>query len=260
MILDDIIAKKRVYLDNIKEFVSEAEVREHAQRLTRLPFELAKALKREELSIIAEIKKASPSRGVIRRDFHPGELAYQYSNCDVQVLSVLTETDYFQGGPYCLQEARKISHLPLLRKDFIIDEYQIYEAYILGADAILLIAAVLDDETLARFRALAERLGLSCLLEVHDEEELKRALALDFPVIGINNRNLYTFEENLKTTAKLAEKIPSDKVIVSESGMKTAEEVALVRSYGVDAVLIGEMFMREADIGQAVRNLRSALV
>lgn len=259
MILDDIIAKKRIYLDNIKEFVTEKEVREHAERLTRRPAELDKALKRNELSIIAEIKKASPSRGVIRRDFHPGELAYQYSNCDVQVLSVLTETDYFQGGPYCLQEARKISHLPLLRKDFIIEEYQIYEAYILGADAILLIAAVLDDKTLDHFRDVAGQLGMSCLLEVHDGEELKRALALDFPIIGINNRNLYTFEENLKTTALLAEKIPANKVIVSESGMKTAADVSTVRGYGADAVLIGEMFMRAPDIGQAIRDLRGSL-
>ena len=212
----------------------------------------------EKISIIAEVKKASPSKGLIRPDLNHIAVAEAYLNSDVQAMSVLTETDFFLGRPEFISDIRKISNIPLLRKDFIIDEYQIYEAYMLGADAVLLIAAILDDTTLKEFMSIAESLGLDCLTEVHDIEEMKRVNNLGAKIVGINNRNLKTFEEDLHTTERLTAGLEnrSEKAVVSESGIKNNTDLRYLETLGIDAVLIGESFMRRQDIAGAVSSMR----
>ncbi|MFQ9887378.1 MAG: indole-3-glycerol phosphate synthase TrpC [Monoglobus pectinilyticus] len=203
-------------------------------------------------------KKASPSKGLIRPDLNHIAVAEAYLNSDVQAMSVLTETDFFLGRPEFISDIRKISNIPLLRKDFIIDEYQIYEAYMLGADAVLLIAAILDDTTLKEFMSIAESLGLDCLTEVHDIEEMKRVNNLGAKIVGINNRNLKTFEEDLHTTERLTAGLEnrSEKAVVSESGIKNNTDLRYLETLGIDAVLIGESFMRRQDIAGAVSSMR----
>ncbi len=206
-------------------------------------------------AVIAEIKKASPSRGVIRPDFHPADIARAYETAGAACLSVLTDRTYFQGTPEYLQQARAACALPVLRKDFIIDACQIYEARAMGADAILLIAASLDGGQMIEFEALAASLGLSVLVEVHNVAELERALKLDTPLIGVNNRDLRTFTVSLQTTLDLLAQIPQDRTVVTESGISTPEDVMLMRSHGVNAFLVGEAFMRETDPGAALKAL-----
>lgn len=256
MILDDIAQKKSVRLKQSKAQLPLAELRRRAETEERKPLPFAASLRREDVSIIAEVKKASPSKGVIRPDFCPTDIAADYLRADVQAMSVLTEEDFFQGSPGYLSDIRAMADIPLLRKDFILDVYQLYEAYLLGADAVLLIAALLTDSQLAEFGALAASLGMECLAEVHNEAELERVLRLDFPLIGINNRNLYTFEETLSTTGRLMRDMPAGKTMVGESGIRSAADLAYVRQCGVHAVLIGEAFMRETDIPAAVERLR----
>ena len=206
-------------------------------------------------AVIAEIKKASPSRGVLRADFDPGAIAASYAQAGAACLSVLTDREYFQGAPEYLAAARAGSGLPALRKDFIVDEWQIAEARMLGADAILLIVAALDDVELAAFAARARDFGMAVLPEVHDAAELERALGLDTPLVGINNRNLRTFEVALATTLDLLPRIPSDRVLVTESGILTPADVATMRAHGVGAFLVGEAFMRADDPGAALAAL-----
>ena len=206
-------------------------------------------------AVIAEIKKASPSRGVLRADFDPAAIAASYAQGGAACLSVLTDREYFQGAPEYLAAARAASGLPALRKDFIVDEWQIAEARMLGADAILLIVAALDDVELVAFAARARDFGMAVLPEVHDAAELERALALDTPLVGINNRNLRTFEVALATTLDLLPRIPSDRVLVTESGILTPADVATMRAHGVGAFLVGEAFMRADDPGAALATL-----
>jgi indole-3-glycerol phosphate synthase len=206
-------------------------------------------------AVIAEIKKASPSRGVLRADFDPAAIAASYAQGGAACLSVLTDREYFQGAPEYLAAARAASGLPALRKDFIVDEWQIAEARMLGADAILLIVAALDDVELVAFAARARDFGMAVLPEVHDAAELERVLALDTPLIGINNRNLRTFEVALGTTLDLLPRIPSDRVVVTESGILAPADVATMRAHGVSAFLVGEAFMRAADPGAALAKL-----
>jgi len=206
-------------------------------------------------AVIAEIKKASPSRGVLRADFDPAAIAASFVQGGAACLSVLTDREYFQGAPEYLAAARASSGLPALRKDFIVDEWQIAEARMLGADAILLIVAALDDVELVAFAARARDFGMAVLPEVHDAVELERALALDTPLIGINNRNLRTFEVALATTLDLLPRIPSDRVVVTESGILAPTDVATMRAHGVGAFLVGEAFMRAADPGAALAML-----
>ncbi len=193
------------------------------------------------------MKKASPSKGVICENFQPAEIARAYQTAGANAISVLTEEHYFHGSAAVLQEVRKNVELPILRKDFIIDEYQIHEARVIGADAILLIAAILDTQTMERFFNLAHSFNLDCLTEVHNADELESAVAAGADIIGINNRNLKTFEVNLGTTRILAENVPDEVILVSESGLRTDMDLLMVRKFGADAVLIGESFMRKVD-------------
>lgn len=205
--------------------------------------------------IIAEVKKASPSKGVIRADFRPGEIAESYANAGAACLSVLTDIDFFQGSDAYLKEARSACDLPVLRKDFTVDDYQIAEARAIGADAILLIAAVLDDVQLADLYAASTHYGLHTLIEVHDARELERALRLEAPLLGINNRDLHTFNTDLQTTISLLPEIPSGVTVITESGIHTRDDVALMRSNQVNGFLIGEAFMKQPDPGAALHAL-----
>jgi len=206
-------------------------------------------------AVIAEVKKASPSRGVIRADFDPGAIARSYAAAGAACLSVLTDVDFFQGSNLYLSEARSACRLPVIRKDFIVDPYQVYEARMIGADCILLIVAALEDAQMIELANLAGELGMDVLVEVHDIDELERALQTDCELIGVNNRNLRTFEVSLDTTLALKDAVPRDRVLVTESGIATPADVALMRGAGVDTFLIGETFMREADPGAALKRL-----
>jgi indole-3-glycerol phosphate synthase len=206
-------------------------------------------------AVIAEIKKASPSKGVLREDFRPAEIAASYGRHGAAALSVLTDETFFQGSAAYLEAARAAAALPVLRKDFTIDPYQLFEARALGADAVLLIVAILDDAQLADFEATALALGLAVLVEVHDERELARALRLATPLVGINNRNLRTFEVSLETTLSMLRRVPGERLVVSESGIHTPDDVRRLRGAGVHAFLVGEAFMRAPDPGVALASL-----
>ena len=219
------------------------------------PADFAAALRREGIALIAEIKKASPSKGVIREDFDPERIAATYAENDAHCLSVWPHEPYFQGSDVYLQTARKTSGLPALRKDFTLDEYQIYEARALGADAVLLIVALMDGSQLNDFIGRAAELGLAALVEVHDGEELARASAAKAQLIGVNNRDLKTFKTSLDTTFALLEDMPEGAIVVSESGINHRKDVEQLEKAGVDAILVGEALMRERDIGAKLREL-----
>jgi indole-3-glycerol phosphate synthase len=206
-------------------------------------------------AVIAEVKKASPSKGVLRADFDPAAIARSYARHGAACLSVLTDVQFFQGHPSYLAQARDASGLPALRKDFLVDPYQVYEARALGADCILLIVAALDDARLAELEAIALALGMAVLVEVHDDAELDRALRLKTPLLGINNRNLRTFETRLETTLELLPRIPADRLVVTESGILAPGDAQRMRAAGVNAFLVGEAFMRAADPGRALAQL-----
>ena len=208
--------------------------------------------------VITEIKKASPSKGVFREDFNPAQIAQSYEKNGAACLSVLTDKEYFQGSAQYLREARQACSIPVLRKDFLVDPYQVYEARAMGADAILLIAAALDDAQMQDFESIARDLQMDVLVEVHDAYELERALLLKTPLLGINNRNLRTFEVSLETTLSLLKEIPTEKRVVTESGILTKADVALMRAAKVDAFLVGEAFMRQDDPGAALAELFNA--
>ncbi|MCW5635755.1 MAG: indole-3-glycerol phosphate synthase TrpC [Rubrivivax sp.] len=208
-----------------------------------------------ESAVIAEIKRASPSKGVLRENFVPAEIAASYARHGAACLSVLTDVTFFQGHADCLVQARDACPLPALRKDFIVDEYQVTEARAIGADAVLLIAACLDDAQMADLEACARSLGMAVLVEVHDAAELERALRLATPLIGINNRNLRTFDVSLQTTLDLVPRLPADRLPVAESGILARADVQRMRQAGVGAFLVGEAFMRAADPGRALAGL-----
>jgi indole-3-glycerol phosphate synthase len=260
MFLDKIVATKLREVAVLKEsFSIQAAEKKISEMPSCLGFE--KALmerKQRAVGLIAEVKKASPSKGLIRSDFEPVSLARSYAQAGADCISVLTDKDYFQGSNDYLKAVRDAVSVPLLRKDFTIDERQIYEARLIGADAILLIAAILSTEQMKHFLQLAGDLGLDALVEVHDRAELERALELDTRMIGVNNRNLHTFVTDLKTTEELMKHIPAGRTVVSESGIASKADMAYLQSIGADAVLIGEYFMRQPVIEQAVHDLMGA--
>ncbi|MEE4145506.1 MAG: indole-3-glycerol phosphate synthase TrpC [Halieaceae bacterium] len=208
-----------------------------------------------EPAVIAEVKKASPSKGVIRADFQPAQIAASYQAGGASCLSVLTDIDFFQGADSYLQEARAACALPVLRKDFTVDPYQVIEARAIGADAVLLIVAALENDQMRELAAVAAQVGVDVLVEVHDRAELERALELESPLIGINNRDLHTFETRLETTLELLPYIPGDRLVVTESGIHTTEDVALMRNHKVYGFLVGEVFMRAPEPGEKLREM-----
>lgn len=223
------------------------------------PRDFTRALRRKiavgQSAVIAEIKKASPSQGVIRADFRPAEIAASYAKHGAACLSVLTDVDFFQGADEYLQQARNACSLPILRKDFVIDPYQVYEARALGADCILLIVAALDDEHLEALAQAAWQLQMEVLVEVHDRAELERAAKLNPVLIGINNRNLRTFETRLETTLDLLPHVPAKSLVVTESAIHASDDVARMRAHGVNCFLVGEAFMRAPDPGAALSGM-----
>ena len=249
-ILRKILARKAEEISERNQRFSLAELRQMVAKLppTR-PFRerLEQTIADSQPAIIAEIKRASPSKGLLRDPFHPADIARSYSAFGATCLSVLTDRDFFQGHEDFLRETQTACLLPILRKDFIIDPYQVYEARLIGADCVLLIVAALDDTVLRDLTRLTITLGMDVLVEVHDAEELERALALNTPLIGINNRDLRTFETQLDTTLNLLPRIPADRIVVTESGIHTSADVTLMREHGVHAFLVGEAFMR-ADV------------
>lgn len=206
-------------------------------------------------AVIAEIKKASPSKGVLRADFMPADIAQSYAEHGAACLSVLTDAQFFQGSADFLKQARASCDLPVLRKDFMVDPYQVYEARVMGADCILLIAACLDDAQMKDMEAVARSMDMAVLVEVHDAEELNRALKLKTPLVGINNRNLRTFEVSLDTTLGMLKDVPTDRILVTESGILSSADVQKMREAHVNAFLVGEAFMRAADPGKALADL-----
>ena len=263
-ILDKIVAVKREEVAAAIQRKSLAVVRADAESrvLTR---DFVGALKAKiaagKPAVIAEIKKASPSKGVLREDFIPADIAQSYADGDgttsAACLSVLTDKQFFQGSVDFLKQARASCDLPVLRKDFMVDPYQIYESRAMGADAILLIAACLDDAQMADLEAIARGLDMAVLVEVHDAAELARALQLKTPLVGINNRNLRTFEVTLDTTLAMLKDVPADRLLVTESGIHTRADVQKMRDAGVHAFLVGEAFMRADDPGTALATLFS---
>ncbi len=252
--LEEIVAYKREFVARAQYRNPLAEIRA-ATRDAEAPVDFTRALQGGDIALIAEVKKASPSKGVIRADFDPERIADVYAENGARALSVLTDEAYFQGSDAHLQAASRVSGLPVLRKDFTVDPYQIYEARLIGADAVLLIVALMDGGQLEDFQGLALELGLSVLVEVHTAAELARATACQAPLIGINNRDLKTFETTLETTFELLEKLPEGTTTVSESGIGTREDVERLSAAGVDAILVGESLMRAEDIGTKMKAL-----
>jgi len=257
-ILDKIVAVKREEVAAALKQKSLAVVRADAEsRVLTRDFEGAMRAKiaAGQAAVIAEIKKASPSKGVLRSDFTPADIAQSYAEFGAACLSVLTDKQFFQGSVDYLKQARASCDLPVLRKDFMIDVYQVYEARAMGADAILLIAACLDDARMAEMEAVARSLDMAVLVEVHDRAELERALKLKTRLVGINNRNLKTFEVSLQTTLDMLSDIPEDRLLVTESGIQTAADVQRMREAHVHAFLVGEAFMRAKEPGEALAQL-----
>lgn len=251
-ILKKILKRKYEEIAQRKAYVSAAQIIELAEQAdpTRGFVEAIEAkINAGHAAVIAEVKKASPSKGLLRENFIPADIAQSYEQHGAACLSVLTDKDFFQGDDEYLKQARAACSLPVIRKDFIIDPYQVYEARAIGADCILLIVSALSDEQLIELSDLAIRLDMDVLVEVHDLEELERALLLNLPLIGINNRNLSTFETSLDTTLELLARIPKDRTVITESGIHSPTDVALMREHNVNGFLVGEAFMRADDPG-----------
>jgi indole-3-glycerol phosphate synthase len=257
MFLDRIVATKHREVDALKQKLNIQEAEKLIAKLPRCRgFSEALVRRKRPVGLIAEVKKASPSKGLIREDFHPELLAAAYEAAGADCISVLTDREYFQGSNDYLSRIRSRVGVPLLRKDFTIDERQIYEARLIGADAVLLIAAILTKQQLRDFHALANDLGMDALVEVHDLPELETVLDIGTAkLIGVNNRDLKTFETDLKVSERLIGMLPKDAIGISESAIQTPEDVAFVRSAGAKAVLVGEQFMRQADVGEAIYRL-----
>ncbi|HEX5769295.1 MAG TPA: indole-3-glycerol phosphate synthase TrpC [Burkholderiales bacterium] len=253
-ILERILAAKRAEVVAAKEKIPEKEIRARAATATPAR-DFVGALRSKRPAVIAEIKRASPSKGLLREDFDPAAIARSYEQAGAACMSVLTDPQFFQGSSTHLQQARAACALPALRKDFLIDPYQAHESRALGADCVLLIAACLGDAQMRELEDLALELGMAVLVEVHDAGELERALALKTPLVGINNRSLRTFETRLETTLELLPRVPNDRIVITESGIRAPADVARMRDAGVHTFLVGEAFMRASDPGFALRSL-----
>lgn len=261
MILDEIAAKRKEQLEREKAAVSLDEMKKRAANSAFPVHSFKDAIADEGLSVIAEVKKASPSKGLIQPDFEPVKIAREYEKAGAKAISCLTEEHYFQGSSKYLADIRKNVNIPLLRKDFIFDEYQIYEAKAIGADAVLLIAALLSDEEFKPLYDLAHSLGLDVLCEAHDDEEVLRLVRMGCNIIGVNNRNLKTFEVDIENTKRLAALIPEGTLLVCESGIKNNEHMKSAHSWGADGVLIGETLMRSGltGISECMKALREGV-
>lgn len=258
MFLEDICRKRREQLEREIACISRVEMRRMAQEAPEMPG-FRKALSSPGLSFICEVKKASPSKGLLCPDFHPAQLAGEYEKCGAAAISCLTEEAYFMGSSRYLSEISRNVQIPVLRKDFILDTYQIDEARAIGASAVLLIAAMLSASQLGEFLDHAHSLGLDCLVEVHNREEMERAQSCKPRILGINNRDLGSFQVNLQTTAELAEYRLPGQLLVSESGLHSAADIAFVKKCGADAVLIGEALVRSGNISETLQDLREGL-
>lgn len=257
-ILKKIINRKYEEIAHRKEKVSQHQLMEVAQQAGKprgFVAAIEATINSGKVAVIAEIKKASPSKGLLREHFIPAEIAKSYEQHGATCLSVLTDHDFFQGHELYLQQARKASSLPVIRKDFIVDPYQVFESRAISADCILLIMSALNDEQLSELANLALQLAMDVLVEVHNLEQLERALLLNLPLIGINNRNLSTFETSLDTTLNLLSRIPKHHTVITESGIHARADVALMRNHGVNGFLVGEAFMRADDPGSQLANL-----
>jgi indole-3-glycerol phosphate synthase len=257
-ILEKIISVKRREIEESRSVVSFSELEKQCSSLppTRdFVHALRSRVEKSEPAVIAEIKKASPSKGVIRKDFDPVAIGRSYEQSGAACLSVLTDREFFQGAPEYLTAVKAETTIPVIRKDFIIDPYQVYEARAMGADCILLIVAALDVAEMRELERVAQKMGLAVLVEVHSQEELEHALELDTPLIGINNRNLRTFETDIRTSLSVAKRIPSNRIAITESGINTREDVALMIEHSIYAFLVGESMMRQPDPGVALRGL-----
>lgn len=271
MILDKIVAAKIKRLTDQKKYLSLDDIKSRLKEQNGVKYRslascFAQALtsgsvpgNEKRISLIAEVKKASPSKGLISEDFDYLKIASQYEQSGAAAISVLTEEDHFWGSPVYLREIREQVHIPLLRKDFIIDPYQIYEAKLLGADAILLIVRLLDDTQIREFLKVAADLGLDCLLETHNEQEVQRAISTEAKIIGINNRDLQTFKVDLENSHRSAEMIPKGIIKVSESGIHTAQDVQSVLKWGFDAILVGEALMKAGNMMLKFKELQAGI-
>lgn len=254
-ILEEIAEKRKIDIENRKKRISLEEIKKRAERLAQkeleekggFEFSFQKNISRQGINFICEVKKASPSKGLIAEDFPYVKIAQEYESAGAAAISVLTEPEYFLGRDEYLQEISKKVSVPLLRKDFTVDEYQIYEAKVIGASAVLLICALLSNEQLESYLKTAEKIGLSVLTEAHDESEVRRALQAGAKIIGVNNRDLKTFTVDIQNSIKLRKLVPSDILFVSESGIKTAKDIAVLKENGTNGVLIGETLMRSPD-------------
>ena len=264
MILDELAALTRARIEKQKQEYSLADIQRDAELMAAREMEVQEfdypfeeALSKKGLSIISEVKKASPSKGVIAEEFPFLEIAKEYEASGADAISCLTEPDRFKGMDEYLKQIAEEVMIPVLRKDFTIDPYMIYQAKLFGASAVLLIAAILSDEELRTYFELADTLGLSCLFEAHDEEEVKRCLAAGARILGVNNRNLKDFTVDINNSIRLRSLVPEDVIFVSESGIMVPEDVSRLRENGTDAVLIGEMLMRSSDKGALIREMKS---
>lgn len=259
-ILKKILQRKHEEIAERSENLALEDLKKYAEQASPVRGFIAaieNKLAENKAAVISEIKKASPSKGVLRENFNPSEIAKTYEANGATCLSILTDADFFQGSENYLKQARSVCELPVLRKDFIIDPYQVYEARMINADCILLIVAALSDDRLQELLALAHKLDMDVLMEVHDEQEMKRALATDARLIGINNRSLHTFETSLQTTISMLGMVPKDRILVTESGIHTPDDVKLMRDNNVNAFLVGEAFMRADDPGRKLAELFS---
>ncbi|MDD5504870.1 MAG: indole-3-glycerol phosphate synthase TrpC [Candidatus Omnitrophica bacterium] len=256
MILSEIIKAKRLYIEQAKKTTSFEYLKHRSLRKNIKTRNFKSAIARcKDVAVIAEIKQASPSRGIIRQDFNPRAIAVQYQINGAAAISVLTDEQFFKGRLEYINEVKSVTSLPVLRKDFIIDEYQVYESAIGGADAILLITDLLSREEIVRFSSVARSLGMDVLCEAHSESEVEKAVSARQDIIGINNRDLDTFKLSLDTTQNLIGLIPPGKIIVSESGIRSRSDIMFLKSIGVHAVLVGEALMDSDDVGQKLKEL-----